>query len=99
VVISKNTGRPAAVQAPSPGARILRDAEWLARPCIGQGTKPAQHRQIEGRNFSIRFVLVNRPCFDHYPTPTAHFTVDGKRVSRTAAYSLAASLLTERRGL
>jgi hypothetical protein len=103
VVTSKNTGRPAAVQVlppdEPPGVRMLRDAEWNARPIIGAPSRPAQYRQIAGRNFSVRFVLVNRPCFDHLPTPTAHFAVDGKRVSRTAAYTLAASLMTERRGL
>ena len=103
MVTSHRSGALAAVKVPptleSPGARILRDAEWDARPIVGGPPRPAQYRQIGGRNFGVRFIAVDRPCFDGLATPTVHFTVDGKRVSRTAAYSLAASLLTERRGL
>jgi len=94
----KATAVPPEAQIRTPGVRILRDAEWQARPIVGQRAKPPQYRQIEGRNFGVRFVLVDRPCFDHLPTPTVHFTVDGKRVSRAAAYGLAASVMPERRG-
>lgn len=55
----------------------------------GQDAKPACSQVIEGAEYSVRYHLTNRKCFDSLATPTACYKINGKRVSRAAFYGSA----------
>lgn len=64
----------------------LLELEVKAHSYPGEDLKPAMSAEIAGHLFTVSSHIVNRKCYDFLPTPTAQFKMDGKRVSRQAAY-------------
>ena len=60
-----------------------------ARYFPGERPVPPAHGAIGGRAFEVRFLEVKRCCYDGLATPTAMFKLDGRRVSRAAAFQVA----------
>jgi hypothetical protein len=75
----------------TPNQQLLFAAELQASPHVGDDqVLPSVTVVINGHTITVSSHYVNRKCYDNLPTPTVMFKVSGKRVSRAAAYALAA---------
>ena len=65
----------------------LRKAEIESRFYPGESAKPAVEVSINGLHFRVQHIVVKRKCYDGFTTPTVQFKLNGKRISRTAAFA------------
>jgi hypothetical protein len=52
--------------------------------------KPAATLTVGDNTYSVEYFVTNRKCYDNFPTPTAMYKINGKRVSRRVFYAAAA---------
>ncbi len=68
-------------------SRTDADTLWFATQQRGMTSEP-QRLMLRGIDFEVRFVSVNRKCYDNMPTPTALIYANGKRISRAKAFAM-----------
>lgn len=67
------------------------ELESLRTFCQGDPIMPEPRTAIiNGMEFEVSYHLVNRKCYEHIQTATEMFKVNGKRISRSAAFKLLA---------
>jgi len=70
--------------------KALFDAIWKSHFYPGANPAPAVEVEIDGKTFRAEHTAVNRKCYDFMPTPTLRLKLNGKRISREAAFALLA---------